>query len=210
MTGGPGFFIAVEGPSGVGKTTFAQLLIADLQRDGQTVCPVKQPSSGPLGRLARELTDECRGLSLACLVAADRYHQQDTEIRPALRAGQTVVCDRYVPSSLVLQVLDGVDRDFVAALNAYADRPDVYVFLSGDPGVARERASRRGDRDRFHRELAGRREATSYAREANALTKSGQMVLRAVVNGRTPEEVAAPVIAKILSLTAARRTGQIW
>jgi dTMP kinase len=67
-----------------------------------------EPSHGPLGTLARHGTDTYSGYVLACLVAADRYHHLATDIRPNLAAGRIVVCDRYVPSSYVLQLMDGV------------------------------------------------------------------------------------------------------
>lgn len=66
----------------------------------------------------------------ACLVAADRYHCLATEIRSALAAGKIVLCDRYVASSYVLQHLDGVPIEFIEALNADANRPDLAVILT--------------------------------------------------------------------------------
>jgi hypothetical protein len=45
---------------------------------------------------------------LACLVAADRYNHLDTEIRPERTSGRTVICDRYLASTLVLQARDGL------------------------------------------------------------------------------------------------------
>ncbi|MDT0443469.1 hypothetical protein [Streptomyces johnsoniae] len=44
---------------------------------------------------------------MAHLIAADRYHHLDTEIRPAFRRGEIVVSDRCLASSLVPQVMDG-------------------------------------------------------------------------------------------------------
>ncbi len=67
-----------------------------------------EPSPTPLGQLIRAGTGECTGMALACLVAGDRHHHLATEIRPALAARQIVLCDRYLPSSLVLQRMDGI------------------------------------------------------------------------------------------------------
>ena len=57
-------------------------------------------------------------MALACLVAGDRHHHLATEILPALHAGKVVICDRYLPSSLVLQAIDGIEPDTIWCLNA--------------------------------------------------------------------------------------------
>jgi dTMP kinase len=107
MTDRPGRFIVVDGPSGVGKSTVTTLLAQRLSAAGHDVLTTGEPSNGPIGELARGGTNDYRGLALACLVAADRYHHLAVQVHPALAAGRVVVCDRYVPSSLVLQHLDG-------------------------------------------------------------------------------------------------------
>lgn len=109
----PGFFVAIEGPSGIGKSTLTGLLADRLTAHGCSVTATKEPTASPLGSLARFGTDDYHGLTLACRVAADRYQHLEHEIRPALQAGRLVICDRYLASSLVLQRLDGVPLDFV-------------------------------------------------------------------------------------------------
>lgn|SRR5690606_7262110 len=133
MAGPPGFFLVIDGPNSVDTSTVAKLVGATLARCGYPVTIARKPSDGPPGVLARTATHEFRGLALACLVAADRYHHLDQVIRAALRAGNVVVCDRYVPSSLVSQRLAGVNPAFTAQLNQYADTPDLTVILTGGP-----------------------------------------------------------------------------
>lgn len=104
---GEGVFITVDGPSGVGKSTVARSLERFLAGRGRTVTCTTEPSGAAIGRLARFGTHEFHGRALSCLVAADRYHHVDTVVAPALERGEVVVCDRYLPSSLVLDQLDG-------------------------------------------------------------------------------------------------------
>lgn len=104
-----GLFVSVDGPSGVGKTTTAEALAHLLRDDGRQVHLTREPSEGPIGKLARSLTETVQGTALACLYAADRYHHLATEVLPHLEAGAVVITDRYVPSALVMQQLDGVD-----------------------------------------------------------------------------------------------------
>ena len=74
-------------------------------------------------------------MALACLVAGDRHHHLAAEIRPALVAGQIIICDRYLPASLVLQRMDGISWDVILQLNQGADQPALAVILNGSPAV---------------------------------------------------------------------------
>jgi dTMP kinase len=91
-------------------------------------------------------------MALACLCAADRHHQLEVEIKPALRQGKVVVCDRYVASSLVLQGLDGLSSDTVWQLNHGVYCPDLTVILNADPQVLDSRLRGRGGHRRVLQE----------------------------------------------------------
>lgn len=94
-----GVFVSVDGPSGAGKSTIVRHLAQMLVANGEDVHVTAEPSSGPIGALCRELTETVTGHALACLYAADRYHHVETEIRPHIEAGRTVISDRYIPSA---------------------------------------------------------------------------------------------------------------
>jgi dTMP kinase len=147
----PGTLVTLDGPGGVGKSTAAKLVADTLAAAGVPVHATAQPSRAALGELARHGTDTYRGMALACLCAADRHHQLDTEIKPALRDGCVVICDRYVASSLVLQGLDGLSAETVWQLNHGIYRPDLSVILNGDPAVIDHRLRTRGGHSRFER-----------------------------------------------------------
>ena len=116
----PGILITIDGPGGVGKSTVAQLVVKALDDRAVPVHATVEPTRTPLGEHIRAGTETYRGIALACLVAGDRHHHLATEILPALRAGKVVVCDRYLPSSLVLQRLDGLACEIIWQLNAGA------------------------------------------------------------------------------------------
>ncbi|MDN3351192.1 dTMP kinase [Actinomadura sp. DC4] len=144
-----GYFVTLDGPGGAGKSTLASLVTGQLNAVGVPVHATTEPSGGPAGQLARDNTAIFHGHALACLVAADRYHHLQTEIQPALDAGKVVICDRYVPSSYALQVLDGVEEDFITHINAHAPRPDLAVILTCDADELQRRLAIRGSHGRF-------------------------------------------------------------
>ncbi|MFI6285923.1 dTMP kinase [Streptomyces sp. NPDC051018] len=134
MTQRRGLFITVDGPSGVGKTTTINALAEEMTESGLAIRRTAEPSSNPIGTFTRQNADGVHGHALACLVAADRYAHIEHEIGPWLRAGDTVLCDRYVASTLVLQRLDGVPLPYLLALNADIVLPDLAVILTASPG----------------------------------------------------------------------------
>ncbi len=125
-----GFFMAVEGPNAVGKTTITGRLAAALRARGTAVHVTTEPSATPLGRLVRSAESYLAGRALALAVAADRHAHLEAEITPALRAGKVVITDRYVQSSLVLQRLDGLGLAEIWSYNAHVAIPGMSVHAA--------------------------------------------------------------------------------
>jgi dTMP kinase len=203
---GPGIFVSIDGPGGVGKSTTAQLVGDQLTASGRRVYSTAEPSRTPLGEMIRASTDTYRGMALACLVAGDRHHHLATEIRPQLLAGAIVISDRYLPSSLVLQRMDGVDHETIWQLNSGADTPDLAVILNATPPVLTARlAQRGGTHSRFERQPDGPATESAFYRDTVVgLTALGWPVCSIDVTARTPSDVAAIVTDRVLTLHAER------
>ncbi|MFJ8863898.1 dTMP kinase [Streptomyces sp. NPDC102451] len=194
MTAGRGRFITLDGPSGVGKSTTVQALHDELTARGIPVRRTVEPTTSELGRFIRAHFSHIRGHALACLVAADRYEHVEHEIEPRLRAGETVVTDRYLASTLVMQQLDGVPLAFLLALNAHVLMPDLAVILTAEPGLIAERIASRGPHNRFHRDpTAPGREVVLYEQTARTLMTADVKVLVVDTGEATPTEVAATI-----------------
>lgn len=194
----PGLFVTLDGMAGAGKTTTVRLLGPYLRELGYRLHTTAEPSQGPLGDLARRRTDLYRGHSLACLVAADRYHHLETEIRPHLDQREIVLCDRYVASSYVLQQMDGVPLPFIESLNGHADWPDLGIMLLADPAEAAARITARGAHDRFQAGVAtSTTEATMYREAAAYMEACGVPVLTINTTRRDPSGVVQQVAERI-------------
>ncbi|MGC4950924.1 dTMP kinase [Streptomyces sp. DT224] len=200
-----GIFITLDGPSGVGKSTTLQALSDALTGQGIPVRRTLEPSTRETGRFVSENFAHIRGHALACLVAADRYQHVEHEIEPWLTTGETVVCDRYLASSLVMQRLDGVPLQFLVNLNADVLRPDLAVILTADPRLIAERIASRGPRNRFHRDpTAPDREVSLYTEAAKILTGIGVPNVLVVNTGEaTPKEVAERITSELAALSLA-------
>ncbi len=196
-----GVFVTLDGPAGVGKTTTTHLLREYLGKRGYLVHTTTEPSHGMLGETARHNTDIYRGHTLACLVAADRYHHLETEVRPHLKGGHIVVCDRYVASSYVLQRMDGVPLPFVEAINGAADRPDLSIILQAPPAVTAKRVAARGVHDRFHSgEDSSRQESELYEEAARRLKWWRHPVVAVDTCEASPVDIATYLTGRIADL----------
>src|SRR6266498_1265398 len=199
-----GLLVSIDGPGGVGKSATIEHLAGLLDRAGLSVHRTAQPSTGPIGALARDLVPAASGATLACLFAADRYHHLDTEIRPLRDSGHIVLCDRYLASGLVVQRADGLDLAFLVAVNARADRPDLAVILTADPDTIAGRLAGRGAHNRYQGGTAqAAAEIAHYSQAATLLLHVGAAVLRIDTTHNPPNRVAVMIAAELGSLRRA-------
>jgi dTMP kinase len=145
-----GLFIVLEGVDGAGSTTQTHLLADSLNQQGIPAIATKEPTEGRIGHLIRSyLQSSSPHPSIdALLFAADRIEHLETIVKPALERGDHVISDRYVESTLAYQSVDGVDTEWIEAVNQFAMKPDVVIILDINPETS---LSRKQDptRERF-------------------------------------------------------------
>jgi dTMP kinase len=146
-------FVTFEGLDGSGKSTQAELLRARLEADGVDVVSTREPGGTELGEGIRDLVlhgGHVGPWAEALLYVAARAQLVDEVIRPALERGASVICDRYVDSSVAYQGAGrelGVDRVLDLNLAAVGGLlPDRTFLLDLDPGDVPTRIQRHFDR----------------------------------------------------------------
>lgn len=149
MANATGSFIVFEGGEGAGKSTQVRLLADALTARGVEVVLTREPGGTPTAEAIRALVLDPAHQGLndraeALLFAAARAEHVAALIRPALTRGATVICDRYIDSSVAYQGLGrGLGADQIAELSAWATDdlvPDLTVVLDIDPTVGLARA----------------------------------------------------------------------
>lgn len=194
-------FIAVEGPNGVGKTTSAATLYALLRERGTATRLTTEPSDTLFGHLVRSGEFGLSGRALALAVAADRYAHIESEIQPAINAGQVVISDRYVQSSLVLQRLDGLTLSEIWQFNQHVPQPTVSFYLQLDAGTIQARLNGRDKLSRLERVGTPTRELALYQDAYDFLDRCGWRQIKVDCRGLTPEEVAGRMLDHLDQLT---------
>jgi dTMP kinase len=204
-------FITIEGIEGSGKTTQVALLAAALERARIAVRVTREPGGTELGGEIRSLLlhsgTRLGRFAELFLILADRAEHVETVLRPALGAGETVLCDRFYDSTIAYQAYGReLPVDAVRAVDGVARQgllPDLTFVLDCpvETGLARTR-QRRSDvaADRFENEHANFHERV----RRGFLTLARESVERVRVIDATQ---SVDVVHEEVLATAGRRLG---
>lgn len=211
-----GKFITFEGGEGAGKSTQIARLVARLESEGISVVVTREPGGTPTAESIRNvlLSGAAREFGVdgeAVLFAAARADHVERVIRPALRAGKWVLCDRFIDSTRVYQGIAGVEEAMLDALDRVAvgrTRPDLTVVLDVPAEVGLARARRRQgegvEADRFEREATEVHEARRKAYLAIAAAEPDRCVVvdATKAEGETADAIWDAVSARLLQHAA--------
>ena len=193
-------FAVFEGLDGAGTTTQLNILKSFFLQNQLSLPPFYttfEPTDGCIGKLIRSGLRENAVFdpkTLALLFAADRNeHIFGPEgIKKRCEAGELVVCDRYVPSSLVYQGITCGD-EFPAILNKDFPGPELLIFFDIDPETAQKRMTGRGKKE-IYENLNFQLQVRRHYK--NILPKFAEQGVRVeILDGSlAPEEVSKKVL----------------
>ena len=148
-------FFSFDGTDGVGKSTQIELFKNWLANNGHEVLLCRDPGSTELGERLRDLLLQKHDIAIDCrsemfLYMTARTQMVEQVIKPALAAGTTVICDRFLLANIVYQGhAGGMEADVIRQVGAVATDgivPDLTFLLDMDVTHARGRMDRELDR----------------------------------------------------------------
>ena len=200
-----GVFLSVEGIDGYGKSTQAGLLAGALRAEGRDVVLTREPGGSAGAEEIRALLltgapDRWSAETELLLFNAARRDHLERVIRPALAAGQVVICDRFADSTRMYQGLSRGDlRTAADTLHALmiGIEPDRTLLIDMDPAAAHARAcARPGAEARFE----------EFGIDLQARMRAGFLSLAqefagrfAVIDGNRAEDAVARDVAAAVS-----------
>ncbi len=129
-------FVAFEGLDGAGLSTQAKLLSEFFKKQKFNNLITKEPTNGFIGGIIRAVLKKELKLnptSLQLLFAADRSYHIETSIKPFLKKGKIVICDRYKYSSYAFGKADELDLNWLKSINQDFLTPDIIFFIDVPP-----------------------------------------------------------------------------
>lgn len=193
-----GLFISVEGTDGCGKSTQIPMISKYLENKGYVVNVLREPGGTITGEKIREIlldpvNTDIRDMTEILLYAAARAQIMQEKIKPYLLAGEIVICDRFIDSSLAYQGYGRkVDINVIIDINKIAldgVMPDITLFFDIPPDIAMKRRLSTGYTDRienesieFHRRVYEGYKALAYRFKDRIKTINAQKTVDEVFN----------------------------
>jgi len=196
-----GAFITIEGTEGAGKSSAVETARGWLQAAGHRVVCTREPGGTGLGEELREvlLSHRDDGMTPAAevlLMFAARAEHIERVIRPALDAGDWVICDRFSDASIAYQGSGrGLGVGHVQALAAWLHpdlQPDLTLWLDLPVETGLARAAERSAPDRFEREKTAFFERVRAGYQTIAERAPDRV--RRIDAAQSPAEVSAAII----------------
>ena len=166
-------FVVIEGPSGSGKSTLNAALSQALEISNLNILSTREPTDN----FNRNLENTSSGEMLYAAFIRDRMWHVINEIKPALVQGSIVICDRYIPSTLTYQCLEGMNFDKVYSENERFPIPDLVIYLDVDENELSRRLDERSELTRFENRDFRTKEINQYKIVMEKLSQKGWAIL---------------------------------
>jgi dTMP kinase len=205
-------FITFEGGEGSGKSFQSSVLLKLLAREEIPAIQTREPGGTPLGeeitKCLKWQTSPISPLAELLLFNASRSHLVETVIKPALKEGKVVICDRFTDSTIVYQGFGRqLDMETIEKINTLATgglKPDLTILMDILPGIglARKRGQKR---DRFEKEsLSFHNRIRRGYLELAAKDPERWLVIEA---GKSKQDIARQIWQKVRELLKQKNIG---
>jgi dTMP kinase len=195
--------VTFEGIEAAGKSTLIAALAKDLDARGDAVLVTKEPGGTPFGDALRGVfldpAFRVDPLAEVMLLNASRAQLVADVIAPALKAGTTVLCDRFFDATVAYQGFGrGLDVESLLEICLAATQriaPDLTFVIDIPVELSAARVRARGGADRLERE-----DEAFHARvRAGYFALAGRFAHRMlIIDGtQSPEAVAAEASAAL-------------
>lgn len=197
-----GIFITLEGPDGSGKTTALKAIFEELKTlTDKQIVSTREPGGSPIAEKIREIIldtahTEMDARTEALLYAASRRQHLVEHVLPVLEAGDIVLCDRFVDSSIAYQgYARGIGETGIFEINDFATdgvQPDLTLYIDVPAEVGLRRIQKGMGTREFNR-LDQEKQSFHDKVRAGYLNIARENPTRIVtIDGtQTPEEVVA-------------------
>lgn len=197
-----GIFITLEGPDGSGKTTALKAIFEELKTlTDKQIVSTREPGGSPIAEKIRKIIldtahTEMDARTEALLYAASRRQHLVERVLPVLEAGDIVLCDRFVDSSIAYQgYARGIGETGIFKINDFATdgvQPDLTLYIDVPAEVGLRRIQKGMGTREFNR-LDQEKQSFHDKVRAGYLNIARENPTRIVtIDGtQTPEEVVA-------------------
>lgn len=203
-------FICLEGIDGAGKSTQARMLSQRLREDGKDAELVADPGTTQIGAAIRQIllhNDAPISPAAQMLLFSAARAELAVYISSRLEQGATVVCDRWLLSTLVYQgEINNIKPALIEHIFQETSflRPDICFLLDISPEAASKRMSKPGDR--YERRCAAEKERMRAAYLRHAHERPNAKTVRVISADQTPEETHEQLYGFVVSIL--RQTGE--
>jgi len=203
-----GMLISFEGIDGSGKSTQVQLLSNWMTKRAIKHIVTKEPGSPfinecvKIRNLLLDTESEIVPLSELFLFLADRAQHVEKLIKPELKKGNYIICDRFIDSTRAYQCARGLSKDKVDSLINFATTgliPNITLLLDMPAEIGLERAKaksiyKEGDRmenagDQFHKDVR-----YGFLRLAESIEEQHRFQVIDASPPRTIEEIHSEIV----------------
>lgn len=200
-------FIAFEGLDGSGKSTQIKLLAKKLEAENIPIYQTFEPTDSPIGKYIRQIFSgeiKASEKTIAGLFVADRLNHLENPndgIIHHLKAGTSVLCDRYVFSSYAYNS-HYAPFDWVVQANSLACeilKPDVHIYIDLSPEKCFERIKKNRESREIYETLENLKKVQANYFKAFELMKNEENIFK-VDGDQSENQIAEIIYQKVKSL----------